>query len=84
MNETSKTRSVWGPLEQLVLSGKGIDIGCGFDPVLPGVRRFDVGDGDANEITKYIHEQFDYVYSSHCLEHMHDPKKALLYWWKLV
>jgi SAM-dependent methyltransferase len=31
-----------------------------------------------------VHEQFDFVYSSHCLEHMRDPRSALLEWWKLV
>jgi SAM-dependent methyltransferase len=46
--------------------------------------RFDVEQGDAGRITEYVHRQFDYVYSSHCLEHMHDPASALLEWWKLV
>lgn len=41
-------------------------------------------DGDANIITKFVHEQFDYVYSSHCLEHMKNPKNALAEWWQLV
>lgn len=73
-----------GPLEKSVLVGSGIDIGCGPDPILPNVRRFDMGDGDANHITEYVHEQFDFVFSSHCLEHMHDPRATLLDWWKLV
>lgn len=84
MNEATKTRKVWGPKELAVLTGKGIDIGCGPDPVTPDVRRFDVEDGDANVISQFVHEQFDFVYSSHCLEHMHDPRQALLEWWKLV
>jgi SAM-dependent methyltransferase len=84
MDETSKSRKVWGPLEQAVLSGKGIDIGCGPDPVSADVRRFDLADGDANVITRHVHEQFDFVYSSHCLEHMHDPRAALREWWQLV
>lgn len=84
MDETSKTRAVWGALERSVLRGRGIDIGCGPDPVTPDVRRFDVADGDANEITRYVHERFDFVYSSHCLEHMRDPRAALREWWQLV
>jgi SAM-dependent methyltransferase len=84
MDETSKSRKIWGPLEWSVLKGSGIDIGCGPDPVTPEVRKFDMADGDANEITKYVHETFDFVYASHCLEHMHKPKDALLEWWKLV
>lgn len=73
-----------GPLEKSVLNGNGIDIGCGPDPIVPNVRKFDVEDGDANQISKYVHEQFDFVFSSHCLEHMHKPKEAILEWWKLV
>lgn len=84
MNEATKTRKVWGPMELSILRGQGIDIGCGPDPVTPDVRRFDIEDGDANVISQFVHEQFDFVYSSHCLEHMHDPRQALLEWWKLV
>lgn len=84
MDETSKTRKIWGPAEHAILQGKGIDIGCGPDPVTPDVRRFDVADGDANHITDYVREQFDFVYSSHCLEHMQDPRRALAGWWQLV
>lgn len=84
MDETSKSRQYWGPLEWSVLKGRGIDIGCGPDPITSEARAFDVQDGDANVITRYVHEQFDFVYSSHCLEHMHEPRKALLEWWQLV
>lgn len=84
MHETTKTRRLWGPLEQAVLRGEGIDIGCGPDPVFPDVARFDVEQGDAGRITEFVHRQFDYVYSSHCLEHMNDPAAALIEWWKLV
>lgn len=84
MNEATKSKAYWGELEQAVLSGKGIDIGCGPDPVTPDARRFDLEDGDANRVTDYIQDQFDFVFSSHCLEHMHDPKIALQGWWKLV
>ena len=84
MDETSKTKKIWGPFEKSLLRGSGIDIGCGPDPVTSDVRRFDVADGDANHITEFVHDQFDFVYSSHCLEHMQDPKSALLGWWQLV
>ena len=83
-NESSKTRQVWGDLERSVLRGEGIDIGCGSDPVLPGVMPFDIADGDANEILRHVHRQFDFVYASHCLEHMRDPRAAIAQWWQLV
>jgi SAM-dependent methyltransferase len=84
MNETTKAKQFWGPVERDATRGKGIDIGCGPDPVTPDARRFDLEDGDANVASQYVKEQFDFVYSSHCLEHMHDPKATILDWWKLV
>jgi SAM-dependent methyltransferase len=84
MDEASKTRRLWTDREIGILQGKGIDIGCGKDPVLPGVRPFEVEHGDANVITRYVKETFDFVFSAHCLEHMHDARSALLEWWQLV
>lgn len=84
MNETSKTKKLWSELERSVLQGKGIDIGCGPDPIAPDVYGFDKEAGDANEITKYVREEFDFVFSSHCLEHMKNPRKAIQEWWRLV
>jgi len=83
-NESSKTRRQWGALERSVLQGEGIDIGCGPDPVLPGVMPFDVAHGDANEILRHVDRRFDFVYASHCLEHMRDARAALAQWWELV
>lgn len=84
MDESTKAKPYWGPLEREATQGRGIDIGCGGDPVLPTCRCFDVADGDANKITQYVSEEFDFVYSSHCLEHMHQPSSAILEWWQLV
>jgi SAM-dependent methyltransferase len=83
-HESSKTKRHWGELERSVLKGEGIDIGCGTDPVLPGVVPFDLAHGDANEIARHVDRQFDFVYASHCLEHMRDPRAAIAQWWSLV
>lgn len=83
-NEASKAKKYWGQHEFDIIAGKGIDIGCGNDPISENVKKFDVGDGDANTITKYVHEDFDFVFSCHCLEHMNDPELAIQEWWKLV
>jgi SAM-dependent methyltransferase len=83
-SEASKTKKIWTDAERALLQGKGIDIGCGLDPIFPSVRRFDREDGDANVISRHVSEQFDFVFSSHCLEHMHEPRSALREWWKLV
>ena len=84
MNETTKAKQFWGSVEKAATSGRGIDIGCGPDPVTPDARRFDLEDGDANVASQFVKEQFDFVFSSHCLEHMHDPRLTILDWWKLV
>ena len=84
MHEATKTRNLWTDRELQILRGTGIDIGCGKDPVIPGVRPFEKEHGDANAITRYVKEQFDFVFSAHCLEHMKNPPAALLEWWQLV
>lgn len=62
-----------------------IDIGCSDDPVTASAEKFDLADGDANEILKFRPAQsYDAVYSSHCLEHMNDPVSALRQWWGLL
>jgi SAM-dependent methyltransferase len=84
MDETSKTlfhhRRLFAPF----LTGKGIDIGCGADPVVPSVTRWDMDQGDASRIDELVDGTFDYVWSSHCLEHMNNPRDALRRWWSLV
>lgn len=84
MQETSKTRALWGETELNLLRGRGLDIGAGGDPVMPGVEEFDERHGDAERILDYVTGPYDYVYSSHCLEHMRDPRLALMDWWSLV
>ena len=85
MNEATKSKAYWGELEWSVLRGEGIDIGCGPDPVMPNVQRFDLEHGDANHPSRYLNDkQFDFVFSSHCLEHMHDPAITLQDWYSMV
>lgn len=84
MNETSKLWRTLTPDERALFKGKGIDIGCGNDPIMTDTRPFDRQHGDANRITDHVLDTFDYVFSSHCLEHMCDPRDALKEWWKLV
>ena len=85
MREAEKTWNIWTEDERKIISeGCGIDIGCGDSPIYRTARCFDIQDGDANEIGLYVHEQFDYVFSAHCLEHMRDPTKTIKEWWQLV
>jgi SAM-dependent methyltransferase len=84
MGETSKTREHYGELERAIVRGRVLDIGAGPDPVTPDAIAFDMDSGDANFITAFGPASFDLVYSSHCLEHMHDPHRTILNWWSLV
>jgi predicted SAM-dependent methyltransferase len=69
--------------------GKGIDIGAGEDSLVnymnffPGiinVKSWDLIDGDAEFMHKVQDNNYDFVHSSHCLEHMIDPYQALENW----
>jgi ubiquinone/menaquinone biosynthesis C-methylase UbiE len=73
--------------------GEGIDIGSGPDPLgqyaelfplMSGVRAWDLPDGDAELMASCGDEQYDFVHSSHCLEHMHNPDIALKNWFRIV
>jgi SAM-dependent methyltransferase len=68
------------------ITGRGIDIGCGDDPITSDCVRCDVtlGHGDAHELLGYANNAYDWVYSSHLLEHLTDPERALRRWWELV
>jgi SAM-dependent methyltransferase len=69
--------------------GQGIDIGAGDDPLsnaieffplISAVRAWDVEDGDAMLLEGVEDGAFDFVHSSHCLEHLRSPQAALLNW----
>lgn len=75
------------------LVGHGIDIGCGPDsifnyreqfPLMQSCRNWDLPDGDAQYLETLEDETFDFVHSSHCLEHMHNPKEALYHWLRVL
>lgn len=79
-NEATKVRSRLAPL----LVGRGIDIGCGDDPITQDCVRWDKAEGDAHEMKGMAAGSFSWVFSSHCLEHLARPEEALLRWWELV
>lgn len=73
--------------------GNGIDIGCGPDsvaqyveqfPLMRGVKSWDLPDGDAQLLATIADNSLDFVHSSHCLEHMRDPKEALHHWLRVL
>lgn len=64
--------------------GKGIDIGCLDDPVTPDCFKCDLPDCDGQLLVGHPSEHYDWVYSSHCLEHIPDPWAAVLRWWEVL
>lgn len=71
------------------LAGDGIDIGSGDDPLsayrelfplMRSCRSWDRTDGDAETMAGVPDETYDFVHSSHCLEHLSDPTAALHNW----
>jgi SAM-dependent methyltransferase len=89
MNETSKLhrwRTEQGHFS-LYLRGEGIDIGAGPDPLkvpVGAVRAWDVRDGDAQYLNGVPDEAYNFVYSSHCLEHLRDVPAALKSWTRVL
>ena len=68
------------------LNGTGIDIGCANDPVTPTCRRWDQsnGDPDATLMQGIPDNSFDWVYTSHLLEHLNEPVTAIQNWWRIL
>ena len=64
--------------------GKGLDIGFGGDLITSTAQGFDFEHGDAHFIEGINDESFDFVYSSHTLEHMIDPSAAIRNWFRVV
>ena len=58
--------------------GKGLDIGGFYGWTLPGAIPINIADNildyDAYKLPDY--KELDYIFSSHCLEHLSDPIKA--------
>lgn len=73
--------------------GEGIDIGSGDCPLgidfklfpkMKPVRPYDKEHGDAQTMANITNNAFDFVYSSHCLEHLVSPSIALRNWMRIL
>jgi SAM-dependent methyltransferase len=73
--------------------GAGLDIGGKPDPLslykthfcrLKEVRTWDWEDGDAQFLTSENDKKYDFVHSSHCLEHLKDPCEGLKNWFRVI
>ncbi len=73
--------------------GYGLDIGGAPDPLslyqeifplMSAVRVWDQPDGDAEFLEGVADDSFDFVHSSHCLEHLHNPAIGLANWFRVL
>jgi len=73
--------------------GDGIDIGGKpdplslykeFFPLLNKVKTWDWEDGDAQYLETVADQYYDFVHSSHCLEHLLDPEEGLANWFRVL
>lgn len=73
--------------------GDGVDIGGLPDPLglyrslfplMRSVRTWDITDGDAQHMAGVNDESYDFVHSSHCLEHLVDPREGLRNWFRIL
>jgi len=79
--------------------GAGIDIGAGTDslgnvdglgahldkfPLITSCWNWDIEDGDAGLMLGVEDNTFDFVHSSHCLEHLLNPVLALYNWYRIL
>lgn len=74
-------------------AGHGVDIGGQPDPLalyqklfcqMKSVKTWDWVDGDAQIMAGVPEGKFDFVHSSHCLEHLVDPLEGLKSWIRIV
>ena len=73
--------------------GTGLDIGGKPDPLaiyaelfsrMGFVRTWDWEDGDAQFLQSVPDGQFNFVHSSHCLEHLVDPREGIKNWFRVL
>jgi SAM-dependent methyltransferase len=73
--------------------GRGLDVGGGYDglenyarlfPGIVSVRNWDIADGDGMLLPGVEPASYDFVHSSHCLEHLRDPYVALQMWFRVL
>lgn len=92
-SKSAKRRYYDGAFHSRYFVGDGVDIGGGPDPLeqylsafygMNSCRTWDMEDGDAQFMQGVADNTFDFVHSSHSLEHMVDVKLALDNWVRIL
>lgn len=60
--------------------GKGIDVGASEWPFWGAIPIQDRPDENAYSLARFPDGSLDYVFSSHCLEHLERPREAMALW----
>jgi hypothetical protein len=68
------------PFARHFCSGKGVDVGCNREEwKFPGAYAVDPSINEYDALN-FPYENLDYIFSSHCLEHLHNWVDVLDYW----
>ncbi len=68
------------PIAEWFCKGKGLDIGGFFKWTFPGAKAINISYDDEWDAYNIPQEKYNYIFSSHTLEHLPDYIKALRYW----
>jgi len=68
------------PFAEQFCKGKGLDIGGFADWTFPGAKPINIVINDEYDAYNLPDEKYDYIFSSHTLEHLPNYIKALEYW----
>jgi len=68
------------PFARKFCKGKGLDIGGYLDSTFPGAIPINVVNEDEFDAYHLPDEKYDYIFSSHTLEHLLNYVEALRYW----
>lgn len=84
--ETSKahSRRVKEGFFEKFCKGEGLDIGFGSDLITKNAKGYDFEHGNAQYLKGVKDNSFDFVYSSHTIEHLPDPAEGIKNWFRVV
>jgi len=68
------------PYAEHFCKGEGLDIGGFFKCTFPGAKSINILNSDGFDAYHLPDEKYDYIFSSHTLEHLHDYVGALKLW----
>jgi len=68
------------PFAKEFCKGKGLDIGGFGDWIFPDAKAINITIDDEYDAYNLPDEKYDFIFSSHCLEHLNNYIEALEYW----